>query len=166
MAHEAKSEPFRITVNDQHVVEVHPHEAMQLDVVPDGPQRFHVLQDGRAFRAEVMAADYARRSFSFRIDGLTFTAQISDFYARLVQQMGLSAKSGTRSNIVKAPMPGLVLQVLVAVGQPVQKGDPLLILEAMKMENVLKAAADGTVRSIEVQPGQAVEKGAPLIALD
>ena len=63
-------------------------------------------------------------------------------------------------------MPGLVLSILVEPGQAVQKGDVLLILEAMKMENVLKAAGDGTVKNIAVAKGAAVDKGQLLLEME
>ena len=66
---------------------------------------------------------------------------------------------------VKAPMPGLVLDILVETEQAVSKGDALLILEAMKMENVLKAEGDGVVKSIEVTKGTAVDKGQIIIEM-
>ena len=60
-------------------------------------------------------------------------------------------------------MPGLVLDILVKVGDEVKKGDPLMILEAMKMENILKSASDGVIKKINVEKKQAVEKGQVLI---
>ena len=63
-------------------------------------------------------------------------------------------------------MPGLVLNILVSPGQMVQKGDPLLILEAMKMENVLKAAGEGQVKAVKVQQGMAVDKGQLLLEME
>lgn len=166
MASPTKNEPFRIAVNDQYQLDVLPEDAVSLDVVADGSDHFHVLHEGRAFRAEVVQADYATRRFTLRIDGQLYQVHIADFYTRLVRQLGMGAGSGHKMNTVKAPMPGLVLQVLVQPGQPVQKGDPLLILEAMKMENVLKAANEGVVKEVPVHSGQAVEKGATLVVLD
>lgn len=166
MTTHAKNEPFRIAVNDQYQLDVLPEEAAQLDIINDGADHFHILYEGRAFRAEVVKADYAARHFTLRIDGQLYSVHIADFYTRLVRQLGMGAGSGHKMNIVKAPMPGLVLQVLVQPGQTVQKGDPLLILEAMKMENVLKAAHEGVVKEVAVHSGQAVEKGATLVVLD
>jgi len=77
--------------------------------------------------------------------------------------MGISNLDSAQVNDMKAPMPGLILDILVTPGQEVKKGDQLLILEAMKMENVLKAPGDGTVSSIEVAKGDSVEKGQVLI---
>ena len=72
----------------------------------------------------------------------------------------LSAK---KLNHIKAPMPGLVLSILVEEGKEVKKGDALIILEAMKMENILKSPADGIVKKIAVKKGVPVEKNQLLI---
>ena len=65
-----------------------------------------------------------------------------------------------------APMPGKVLQVLVKEGDAVEEGQPLLVLEAMKMENVIKAAVNGKVSVVKAAQGQAVEKGALLVGVE
>jgi biotin carboxyl carrier protein len=66
-------------------------------------------------------------------------------------------------NEVKAPMPGMVLKILVKDGDEVKKGDPLLVLEAMKMENILKSPTDGVIKKIAAVTGVAVEKNQLLI---
>ncbi|MFM7700733.1 MAG: acetyl-CoA carboxylase biotin carboxyl carrier protein subunit, partial [Bacteroidota bacterium] len=68
-----------------------------------------------------------------------------------------------KQTALKAPMPGLVLRVLVTEGQLLQAGDPILVLESMKMENVLRAQSDSTVISLVIKPGEAVEKGQILV---
>jgi biotin carboxyl carrier protein len=80
--------------------------------------------------------------------------------------MGLDKMASAKVLNVKAPMPGLVLNVLVEPGQEVKKGDKLLVLEAMKMENIIKAAGDGKVGRIAVDKGQAVDKNQTLIEFE
>jgi biotin carboxyl carrier protein len=161
-----KNEPFRISVNDQHQFDVLPDVARELDFVPDGNGAFHVLHAGRSFRAELLEANYPAREFVLLVNGVRCSVHIADQYERLVQQLGLSVGSTQKTNTVKAPMPGLVISVVVEPGQIVAKGDPLLILEAMKMENVLKASSDGRVKNVLVQKGVAVEKGQLLLELE
>lgn len=67
---------------------------------------------------------------------------------------------------LKAPMPGLVARILVEVGQRVEAGAGVVVLEAMKMENELRAPHGGVVRALPAQPGQAVEKGQVLVEFD
>src|SRR2546426_893048 len=71
----------------------------------------------------------------------------------------------TGSRTVLAPMPGLVVRIEVAAGQPVAAGAGLVVVEAMKMENELRAPHSGVVATVHVAVGQAVERGAPLVTL-
>ena len=69
-------------------------------------------------------------------------------------------------NDIKAPMPGLILEVNVEEGAEVQEGDYLLVLEAMKMENTLTAPRDGVVKSVSIKKGETVEKNQLLIEME
>ena len=159
-----KNETFHVRVNGQYEFDILPDDARALDLIEDGVSSpLHILHQQQSYRAEFVSADYAARQFVLRVNGTTYTVHIADHYERLVQQLGLSVGGAQHLNSVKAPMPGLVLQILVEAGQIVQKGDPLLLLEAMKMENVIKAPADVTVKSIKVTLKQAVEKGEVLV---
>ncbi|MCB0527236.1 MAG: acetyl-CoA carboxylase biotin carboxyl carrier protein subunit [Lewinellaceae bacterium] len=160
------SDPFKITVDDKQVFEIHPDEAHDLDLIPDGDGRWHILHKGKSFEAELLEADYAAHHYVLRVNGIRCSLHISDRYERLVQQLGLHAGGSQKMNAVKAPMPGLVLDILVKPGQQIQKGDPLLILEAMKMENVIKAGGEGTVKSVQVQKSAAVDKGQLLLEIE
>jgi pyruvate carboxylase subunit B len=74
--------------------------------------------------------------------------------------------AGARGPIeVKAPMPGLIVKVEVGSDQEVEKGQGLVVIEAMKMENELKAPAPGRVAEVRAEPGQAVEKGETLLVI-
>ena len=161
-----QDEPYKIAVNDQHDFDLHPANAKNLDLVPDADGKFHILHQGKSYHAELVDVDHDARQFILRINGARFTVNIADQYDRLVQQLGLQIGSSQKANIVKAPMPGLVLKLLAEPGQMVAKGDPLLILEAMKMENVIKAVGDGQVKSIHVKQGVAVEKGQLLLEME
>jgi biotin carboxyl carrier protein len=162
-----KKEPFNITVNNgQHEFSFMPEDAKNLDIVPDGAGKYQIIYQDRSYKAELLEANYPTRQFSFKINGVKYTLHIADHYERLVKQLGLHSGGATKQNTVKAPMPGLVLDIMVTAGQAVQKGDTLLILEAMKMENVIKAAGDGTVKNVAIQKGTAVEKGQLLLEME
>ena len=163
----SKNDPFQVSVNGgQHQFAIQPEAAKSLDIVADGDAGFHILSNGKSYRAELLAADFEERTMTIRVNGSQFTIHIADQYERLLKQLGLTVGGVQKMNTVKAPMPGLVLDILVAPGQAIAKGDPMLILEAMKMENVLKATADAVVKSVKVDKGQAVEKGALLIEME
>jgi biotin carboxyl carrier protein len=101
---------------------------------------------------------------TIRVNGKKMQVETRDKMALLLESMGLSAASEVKVNNIKAPMPGLVLRVLVEQGQEVKKGDPLLVLEAMKMENMIKSPADAKIASVDVNLSQAVEKNQVLIS--
>lgn len=161
-----KHNPFKVTVNGQYEFDLGPDDANSLDLIPAANGRLHILHDGKSYHAEVLETDPSAKRFVLQINGLRFSVQIADHYDRLVQQLGLHTGSSHKANQVKAPMPGLVLNILVEKSQEVAKGDPLLILEAMKMENVIKATADGRVKAIHVQKGAAVDKGQLLLEME
>jgi biotin carboxyl carrier protein len=100
------------------------------------------------------------------VEGKTQTITLKEPIDQLLSQMGLDMKAMHKAESVKAPMPGLVLKVLVEAGQQIQKGDGLLVLEAMKMENIIKATGSATVKVIKVTERTAVEKGTVLIELE
>ena len=158
-------DPFQVRVNDHHQFELLPEDGQNLDFIQETDGSFHVLHDGKSFPVSLLEADHDKRHFVFNIRGERYSVHIADHYERLVQQLGLNVSSSVKQNIIKAPMPGLVLEVVAQAGQSVQKGDTLLILEAMKMENVIKAAGDGVVKSIAVTKGAAVDKGQLLVEL-
>src|SRR5690606_12508798 len=91
---------------------------------------------------------------------------VKDETALLLERFGMESGAGATQREVRAPMPGLVLQVLVAPGDAVEEGQGLVVLEAMKMENELRAAAAGAVAAVHVAPGAAVGKNELLMEID
>jgi biotin carboxyl carrier protein len=133
------------------------------DLVRISDNRFHVIHGNQSYEAEVVQANPAAKSFTFKINGTLYQVVVRDRFDQLLEQMGMAHGSAGLVKDLKAPMPGLILSVAVAVGQEVKKGDPLLILEAMKMENVIKAPVDATVKAIKVRKGDSVDKNQVLL---
>ena len=133
------------------------------DLADLGQGRFHVLHEGRSYNAEVVEANYATKSIVLKINGQRVELNAKDRFDLLLERLGMSNAAATKVNELKAPMPGLIVDIRVAPGQTVSKGDPLLVLEAMKMENILKAPTDGTVASIKVTLRDNVQKGQVLV---
>lgn len=156
---------YQITINNREYP-VEADELSALDVLSPTPGRYHLLRDGKSYHIEVLALDVVTKTVTLTVNGREQSMRISDETDQLVRQLGFAAVSSARSNNVIAPMPGLVLDVLVHPGEQVTAGTPLIILEAMKMENVLKAEGDGEVKAIPVEKGQAVEKKQLLIEID
>jgi len=133
------------------------------DIADLGEGRFHVLHEGRSYNAEVVEADYATKIIVLKINGQRVELSAKDRFDLLLERLGMSNAATVKVNELKAPMPGLIVDIRVEPGQAVLKGDPLLVLEAMKMENILKASADGTVSSIKVALRDNVQKGQVLV---
>jgi len=125
---------------------------------------FHVIKDNRSYSVEVIKADAAEKSFTVSVNGNKYQLNVKDKFDELLKSLGLDNMNASKVNEIKAPMPGLVLDIRVTEGQEIKKGDPVLVLEAMKMENILKSPTDGTVKKINVKKGVAVEKNQVLIS--
>ncbi|GAA4014896.1 acetyl-CoA carboxylase biotin carboxyl carrier protein subunit [Hymenobacter fastidiosus] len=133
------------------------------DLVALGQGRYHILLEGRSYSAEVVSADYPTKTFQLKVNGQLLELQAKDRFDLLLDKLGMSNVAASKVNELKAPMPGLIVDIRVALGQTVQKGDPLLVLEAMKMENILKAPTDGVVGAIKVVLRDNVTKGQVLV---
>lgn len=158
------TQPFKIKVNETHY-DVTPEMSHTLDVVKTKAEKFHVNFKNVNYTAEIISADAHYKNITLRVNGNTHIVKLADKYDVLIDQLGLKNTTKLLSGNIKAPMPGLVLDVLVHIGQEVKAGDKVLILEAMKMENVITAPTDGVVKSINIQCGNAVEKNALLIEI-
>jgi biotin carboxyl carrier protein len=112
---------------------------------------------------QLLSVDQEAKTVHVKVKGNTYVVQLKSDFDRLLEQLGMGPGSSAKLNIIKAPMPGMVLAVLVEARQQVTKDQPLLILEAMKMENVIKAPRDGEIARIGVKKGIAIEKNTILI---
>jgi biotin carboxyl carrier protein len=138
-------------------------EAFEWDLVQIDANRFHIIKDNVSYNAELVEADYKAKTFTLKINGTLHTVSVKDRLDLLLDQMGISNANEKKFNDIKAPMPGLVLDIKVKIGDEVKKGDQILILEAMKMENILKSPGDGIVKAIKVNVKDNVEKGQVLL---
>jgi biotin carboxyl carrier protein len=140
-------------------VEVDTTKATQL-VRVDG-RIFDVLVDGRA---PTLAFSLGRSPGVAPSLGRTRGVATIDT-ARSRSMPRAATRDGARGGVVPAPMPGRVVRVLVRAGQEVQKGTPLVVIEAMKMENELRSPRDGSIAEVLVSAGDTVERGARLVVL-
>ncbi len=107
-----------------------------------------------------------RGSYTLWLDGYRFDAEALDERTRAIRELSGAAAGPSGPAPLKAPMPGLIVRIHVAIGDEVQAGQGLVVMEAMKMENELRTTVAGRVKQIVVTPGIAVEKGAILIELE
>ena len=133
-------------------------EPVALDIVSISENYFHVIYKNKSYRAEVVKSDVATRTFVIKINGREYPVLVKNKFDLLLEQMGMQNTGTTKLNVIKAPMPGLIIDLKVSEGQEVKLNEPLLILEAMKMENIIKSPGDGVVKSVKVKKGSSVEK--------
>lgn len=127
---------------------------------------YSIIMDGKSYLAQVLRIEKDTKTVMLQVNQQQFEVAIEEPIDQLLASMGIKDAMTKKVNDIKAPMPGLVLKVLVTPGQAIRKGDPVLILEAMKMENVFKAGSDAIVKEIKVTERTAVEKGEVLIVLE
>jgi biotin carboxyl carrier protein len=108
----------------------------------------------------------ARGRYTLWLDGFRHEVEALDERTRAIRELAAASAGPSGPAPVMAPMPGMIVRITAEVGDQVQPGQGLVVMEAMKMENELRATAAGTVRAILVQPGMAVEKGAILLELE
>ncbi len=136
---------------------------LQWDVAKIKEGYFHILHENKSYRAEVVKADVQTKTFTIKINGTKYTVALKDKFDLLLEKLGMDSTASTKVNSIKAPMPGLIIDLKVNVGDEVKQNDPLLILEAMKMENVIKSPGDAVVKSVKIKKGDSVEKNQILI---
>jgi biotin carboxyl carrier protein len=139
---------------------------VQADILEYKNGKFHVILNQRSYSAEVLNFDKDSKTCVVNIGSSKITVQLKDKYDDLLQQIGIDESNGKKVNDIKAPMPGMVLHVMVEKGQPIKKGDAIVVLEAMKMENILKSPVDGIINRIHVTKGDKVEKNQVMVNLD
>jgi biotin carboxyl carrier protein len=128
------------------------------DVIQTKGNNYNVIKDNKSYNVEVLSVKSEEKSFLIKVDGIKYSLNAKDKYDELLHSLGMDNLVSKKVADLKAPMPGLVLEISVEVGQEVAKGETLLILEAMKMENVIKSPTDGVIKSIAVNKTDTVEK--------
>lgn len=136
------------------------------ELVKTDEHTWHLLAGDTSYRVLLHETDPAGKFVVFEINGKKVRADISNPMDLLLKTLGIDNSAAKKVKDLKAPMPGLIREVKIKEGDILQPGDPVLILEAMKMENVLKAPAELTVKSLKVQAGDKVEKNAVLVVFE
>ena len=149
-------------ISDENGYRVNGNE-FQWDNVKISDGYFHILYQNKSYRAEVVSIDKAAKRFIIKINGKSYAVDLKEKFDLLLEKMGMNNVAAGKLNHIKAPMPGLIIELKVKVGDVVKPGDQLLILEAMKMENILKSQGEGTVKNVKVKKGDTVEKGQVLV---
>ena len=146
--------------NDETLVN---HQALAWDFKWIDERRVHLIKGNESMEAELLSIDYEAKSLQIRLGCQTATLELKDRFDLLLEKMGMNSIGSSSLKDIKAPMPGLILDLKVKAGDDVKKGDVILIFEAMKMENIIKSPGDGVVKEVKVNLKQSVEKNQVLI---
>jgi biotin carboxyl carrier protein len=160
-----KIETFIVKVNE-FLFKTTLEELEAIDMIRKSDTEFHLIKDHSSVKGKVHESDATGKKLRIEIEGEMFDVEIKDHLDQMLEKMGFGVGKGKRVSDIKAPMPGLVLQILVTEGQEVKDGEPVLILEAMKMENSIMLQGDAKIKKIHVKGGQSVEKGQALVELE
>ena len=138
----------------------------QMDLINNGDFKYHVLDDNASYNVELNKSDFLNKSYVISVNSKEYSIEISNELDMLVEEMGYAVNGVEKVDVIKAPMPGIIISLHVKNGDVVREGDTVLILEAMKMENAIKCPKDGIVKSVLIEVGNSVEKNKLLIELE
>jgi len=152
----------------------------EIEIMPDGV----ITVDGELVEADLLQVDplglhsllinhqsyeivveEQQRGYRVTIGSATFTVDVADERQLRMESSRADVSAGDGALPITAPIPGLVVKILVEEGQTVALNDPLIILEAMKMENEIRAPREGVVKNITVEVGQSVEGNVQMMVL-
>ncbi|MDG1729888.1 MAG: acetyl-CoA carboxylase biotin carboxyl carrier protein subunit [Algibacter sp.] len=160
------SKSFNVKINNTIDFEISNGDVSSLDVLQTSEGKYHILQNNKSFKAVITEADFNKKYYQVKVNNNIYNVNISNELDVLIKKLGLSAGTVKQVDFIKAPMPGLILEMNIEVGQDVKENDTLFILEAMKMENSITSPRDGIIKSISAKTGDAVEKNQLLIEFE
>ncbi|MBL7774098.1 MAG: biotin/lipoyl-binding protein [Chitinophagaceae bacterium] len=155
-----QNQEFDINLDQEVFINGLPHD---VEFEQIGFHSFKLHFNGEEHIADLVSYDTLKKEMVLRMKSKKLSVQLKEPVDLFLEKIGIRLPEHKKENKLVAPMPGLVLKILVQPGDQVKKGEPLLVLEAMKMENVFKASDDVTIKEINVVEKQAVEKGNELI---
>jgi acetyl/propionyl-CoA carboxylase alpha subunit len=136
------------------------------DISRISEKEMHVVRMNGSYNVRITAVHRREKTVTLVVNGTKYHVVLRDRLDDLLHSMGMDKATAHKVSEVKAPMPGLVLRVMAEAGKPIKKGEPLIVLEAMKMENILKSSADAVVKKVSVIKGDKVEKNQVLLVME
>lgn len=160
---------YQVVFSDKESIQV---EQKKNDMIVDGHplewdlhrinnNLYHIISGNKSYTLEIRQEE--NKKYAVKINGKSVSVDLKDKLNLLLEELGMDIADSGKFQSIKAPMPGLIVEIKVKAGDQVKKGDQLLILEAMKMENIIKSPGEGTVKSVTVKKGDGVEKNQVMI---
>ncbi len=156
---------YRVLVG-QHTYDLDIEDCLTMNMIALDEDKYHLIDATRGYSIDIVSMAIDQKRLELRINGKLMNILIQDPLDLIIQSMGYLNEENQVSQNVHAPMPGLVLEILTQEGQFLEKGHPILILEAMKMENLIKMPGPGKIHRIEIAKGETVDKGQLLIEIE
>nr|WP_236027261.1 acetyl-CoA carboxylase biotin carboxyl carrier protein subunit [Gelidibacter pelagius] len=157
---------YQVKVNGELELSVSNDDIKSLDTIKTSDLKYHLLHDGKSYSAEITDNNFNEKKYKVKINNNTYNINIYNDLDQLIKDLGFEIGNSKKVDRITAPMPGLILEISVEIGDAVKENDPLLILEAMKMENVISSPREGIIKSISVKKGDAVDKNQLLIEFE
>ena len=157
---------YRLKINDQFDFSFNENDVETLDVQQKTENTIHLIHQNKSVDVKIISTDFINKKYTVAVNSNHYQVEIGTPLDVLIDTMGLAKGVITAINDIKAPMPGLILDVSVKPGDTVKEGDYLLVLEAMKMENALTAPRNGVVKAVSIKKGDTVDKGQLLIEME
>jgi len=149
-----------------HSFDIDSDSIRNMDIVKISSEKIHFIENGICHECNVISVNTKDKLVTLELDGEIYELNILSPIDNLIKEMGMNVVKENSQKELLAPMPGLILDVLIEIGQEVKTDDSLVILEAMKMENILKAEGEGIVKDIKIKKGDTVDKRQVLIELE
>lgn len=160
------SETFKVNVNDSFDFDINTDAVSELDLIKTSAAHDHLVHNNTSYKVEIVEENFRNKAYKVKINKNTYNINIHNQLDALIKDLGFEVGSSKKVDKIMAPMPGLILEISVHVGDEVKENDPLLILEAMKMENVISSPREGVIKAISIKKGDAVDKNQMLIEFE
>jgi len=145
---------YKVKVDQNQEFELTEKDILEVDTLLISDQNYHIIDNHLSYHSKVLNSNFNHKEYTIEVNNTHYQVTISNALDVQIAAMGFSVGGAKQVNAIKAPMPGLLLDIHIEVGQEVKENDPLLILEAMKMENVIVSPRDGKIKAIGMRKGQ------------
>lgn len=156
---------FDVLTDDGLNFEISSTDLEELDVVRNQDGTYSLIDQNRSYHIEIIKSDYLNKKYVLKVNDKEIGLRLKNELDIQIEQMGYIDKAGTSGGSIYSPMPGLVVKIFVAKGDEVEKGQAIMVLEAMKMENIIKSPVNGTVRELFVSQGDSVSRKQILVEI-
>ncbi|WP_340202253.1 acetyl-CoA carboxylase biotin carboxyl carrier protein subunit [Ascidiimonas sp. W6] len=162
----AKNTQFQIKVNQTFSFSLQDQDTIKMDIIKTPDDQLHLIENRASLMIEILNRDFETRNYTLKINGNEYQIKIETELDILIDKLGLTKGLQKKVDNLNAPMPGQIIAVNVKSGQEVKENDPLLILEAMKMENIMVSPRSGIIKEVLIDTKDIVDKGQLLVTFE